>query len=169
MKWSRQEKIDFHKATEKIIRKAWGGKFVLEVSGESEFAVYFKGKTFTVFFDVDPRKKGTHWTVFAIKLPLGGSNTSKVNWTKQEITLDSEDLQPSDKGAGVGVKMDITAHEFGHTNVEPDEYLATNAYKAQKKSIMNLGNQVKKRHAKHLVEELSKIVPNTKFSVKSIN
>ncbi|WP_217701935.1 peptidoglycan-binding protein [Phaeobacter sp. HF9A] len=167
-KWTSKEQKDFHKETEKIIRKAWGGKFVLAVSGTSDFAKYFKDKTFTVFFDVDPRKKGKHWTVFALKIPKGGSNTSKVNWSKQEITLDTEDLQPEDKGAGGGVKMDVAAHEFGHAIGQPDEYKASNAFHAHKKSIMNLGNQVKKRHAKHLVDELNKMIPDTTFSVKSV-
>lgn len=167
-KWTPKEKKDFHKATEKIIRAAWSGKFVLEVAGTSEFATYFKGKTFSVHFDVDPRKVGNHWTVFAIKIPKGGSNGSKVNWSKQEITLDTEDLQPADKGAGDGVEMDVAAHEFGHAIGQPDEYKATSAFKAHRKSIMNRGNQVKKRHAAHLVKELNKMIPDTTFSVKSV-
>ncbi|MDP5218776.1 peptidoglycan-binding protein [Ruegeria sp. 2205SS24-7] len=168
-KWTSKEKKDFHIETEKIIRKSWGGKFVLDVSGTSDFAKYFAGKKFTVFFDVDPRKKGKHWTVFAMKIPKGGSNVSKVNWGKQEITLDTEDLQPANKGAGDGVKMDVAAHEFGHAIGQPDEYKKSNAFHHHKKSIMNLGNQVKKRHAKHLVEQLNKMIPNTSFSVKSVN
>lgn len=167
-KWTKQEKKDFHTETEKIIRKAWGGKFVLEASGTSDFAKYFKGKTFTVYFDVDPRKKGKHWTANVTKIPKGGSNVSKVKWSSQVIILDSEDLQPADKGAGGGVKMDVAAHEFGHTLGQPDEYKASNAFHSHKKSIMNLGNEVKKRHAKHLVEELSKMIPDTTFSVKSV-
>lgn len=167
-KWTPKEQKDFHKETEKIIRKSWGGKFVLEVSGKSEFAKLFKGKTFTVFFDVDPRKKGKHWTVFAYKIPKGGSNISQVSWSKQEITLDTEDLAPEDKGAGGGVKMDVAAHEFGHSIGQPDEYKKSSAFSAHKKSIMNRGNEVKKRHAKHLVDELNKMIPDTTFSVKSV-
>lgn len=167
-KWTSKEKKDFHVETEKVIRKAWGGKFVLEVSGTSNFAKYFRGKAFTVYFDVDPRKKGKHWTAFAVKIPKGGSNVSKVNWSKQEITLDTEDLQPADKGAGGGVKMDVAAHEFGHAIGQPDEYKASSAFNHHKKSIMNLGNEVKKRHAKHLVLELNKMIPDTTFSVKSV-
>jgi peptidoglycan hydrolase-like protein with peptidoglycan-binding domain len=167
-KWTSKEKKDFHKETEKIIRKAWGGKFVLDVSGSSDFAKFFAGKPFTVFFDVDPRKKGKHWTANVIKIPKGSSNTSKVNWSKQEITLDTEDLQPADKGAGGGVKMDVAAHEFGHAIGQPDEYKDTSSHKHHKKSIMNRGNEVKKRHAKHLVDELNKMIPDTAFSIKSV-
>lgn len=168
-KWTSKEQKDFHIETEKIIRKSWGGKFVFAVSGTSDFAKYFADKPFTVFFDVDPSKKGKHWTVFAIKIPKGGSNTSKVNWSKQEITLDTEDLAPTDKGAGGGVKMDVAAHEFGHAIGQPDEYKKSSAYNHHKKSIMNLGNEVKKRHAQHLVDELNKMIPNTTFSVKRVN
>jgi len=167
-KWTSKEQKDFHKETEKIIRKAWGGKFILEVSGTSDFAKFFAGKTFTVMFDVDPRKKGKHWTATVTKIPKGGSSVSSVLWSKQEITLDTEDLQPADKGAGGGVKMDVAAHEFGHTIGQPDEYKATNSFHTHKKSIMNRGNEVKKRHAKHLVDELNKMIPDTTFSVKSV-
>lgn len=167
-KWTAKEKKDFHKETERVIRAAWSGKFILEVMGDSDFAKYFKNKTFKVMFDVDPRKTGKHWTVNAIKVPKGGSNTSSVNWGKQEITLDTEDLQPADKGAGDGVKMNVAAHEFGHAIGQPDEYKATSAFKMHKKSIMNRGNQVKKRHAEKLVAELDQMIPGTTFSVKSV-
>ncbi|MFC6638843.1 peptidoglycan-binding domain-containing protein [Sulfitobacter sediminilitoris] len=143
-KWTSKEKSDFHKETEKIIRKAWGGKFILEVSGTSDFAKYFAGKIFTVLFDVDPRKKGKHWTAKIVKIPKGSSLVSNVVWSKQEINLDTEDLQPADKGAGGGVKMDVAAHEFGHAIGQPDEYKSTSSHKHHKKSIMNRGNEVKK-------------------------
>ncbi|MEX0320426.1 MAG: hypothetical protein AB3N21_20930 [Ruegeria sp.] len=176
-KWTPKEKKDFHVAIEKTIRKAWNGKFVLTVKGKSEFAAHYKGKTLTVHFDVDPVSSGAHWTVTAAKIPKGDFHGSKVNWGKQTIELDTEDMNPAKKkGAPKGVTQDPAAHEFGHAigNAtgspagHADEYKKTSAYKHHKKSIMNVGMKVKKRHADYLVIELNKIIPDTTFVVKSV-
>lgn len=176
-KWTAKEKKDFHKEIEKVIRKAWGGKFKLEVSGKSEFAQYYAGKQFTVNFDVDPKSAGAHWTVKAIKIPKGGFNGSWVNWSKQEMQLDTEDAREINKGGGKGVKQSGAAHEFGHAIgnskhadgvTHGDEYKASSAFKAHKKSIMHSGMKLKKRHADFLVKELSKVIPDTTFKVKAV-
>ncbi len=175
--WTSKEKKKFHKAIEKVIRKAWSGKFILEVSGDSDFAKYFEDKTFKVKFDVDPKSAGAHWKVNAVKVPKGCFNGSVVNWSKQEMTLDTEDMNEVDKGGGPGVKQSGAAHEFGHAvgnskhkgaSGHGDEYKKTSAYKAHKKSIMHSGMKVKKRHADYLVSELNKIIPDTRFKVKSV-
>ncbi|RUS60912.1 hypothetical protein EGN72_06965 [Pseudorhodobacter sp. E13] len=175
-KWTSGEKKKFHQALEKVIRKAWNGKFVLTVTGKSEFATYFKGKTFDVMFDVNPKTSGAHWKVKAIKVPKGDFSVSSVNWNAMEMTLDTEDTVEVDKGAGGGAKQSGAAHEFGHaigntTKVKGghgDEYSSSSAYKAHKKSIMHSGMQVKKRHADYLVSELNKLIPDTTFAVKSV-
>jgi putative peptidoglycan binding protein len=175
--WTSNGKKNFHKELEKVIRKAWSGKFVLSVSGTSEFAKYFKDQTFDVKFDVDPKSSGAHWAVKAVKVPKGQFNGSVVNWSKREMTLDTEDMNEIDKGGGPGVKQSGAAHEFGHAlgnskhagaSGHGDEYKNTSAYKAHKKSIMHSGMKLKKRHADHLVTELNKMIPNTQFSVKSV-
>ncbi|WP_299148569.1 hypothetical protein [uncultured Tateyamaria sp.] len=174
--WTSKEKKDFHKEIERVIRKAWNGKFVLSVSGTSDFANYFKDKPFVVKFDIDPKTSGAHWKVTAVKVPKGKFNGSVVNWGKQEMTLDTEDTVEVNKGGGKGVKQSGAAHEFGHaignSKHSPaghgDEYKSSSAFKDHKKSIMHSGMTIKKRHADYLVIELNKMIPDTTFSVKSV-
>jgi len=175
--WTSKGKKKFHTEIEKIIHKAWCGKFILEVTGTSDFAKYVKGKKFTVYFDVDPKSSGAHWAVTAVKVPKGQFNGSVVNWSQQKMTLDTEDMNEVDKGGGPGVKQSGAGHEFGHAlgnskhagaSGHGDEYKDTSAYKAHKKSIMHSGMTLKKRHADYLVTELNKMIPDTTFAVKSV-
>ena len=49
-----------------------------------------------------------------------------------------------------------------------DEYPDSSPYKDEKESMMNIGSELKKRHADHLILELNKIIPDTTFAVKDI-
>lgn len=175
--WTPREKKNFHKEIEKCIRKAWNGKFILEVDGTSDFAKFYKKKTFTVKFDIDPKDSGAHWKVTAIKVPKGGFSQSVVRWNKMEIVLDTEDTVEVTKAKSApGDKQSGAAHEFGHAignskhvaGGHGDEYKNSSAYKAHKRSIMHSGMQIKKRHADYLVKELSKVIKDTTFKVKSV-
>lgn len=166
--WTSAEKRAFHKNIEKVIRAAWGGKFVLDVGGKSDFAKYYDKKRFTVKFDIDPKSSGAHWTVEAIKIPKGNFSRSWVNWGTQTIQLDTEDMVEVDKGGGKGVKQSGAAHEFGHTIKSPDEYIGDTFHRFQKKSIMNRGMQIKKRHAAYLVDQLNRMIPDTRFKVVKV-
>ncbi len=167
-KWTSKEKKAFHKNIEKVIRAAWGGKFVLDVDGDSDFAKYYDKKPFSVKFDIDPKNSGAHWTIQAIKIPKGGFSRSWVNWGKQTIQLDTEDMVEVNKGGGTGVTQSGAAHEFGHTIKSPDEYIGITFHRFQKKSIMHSGMKIKKRHAKYLVDQLNKMIPGTKFKVTKV-
>jgi hypothetical protein len=176
-KWGPLEKKAFHRGIEKVIRKAWSGKFVLEVSGESDFAKWFAGKTLDVKFDIDAKKSGAHWKVKAFKVPKGTAKTSKVNWPKMIIQLDTEDTKGQIMPEGeVGETQTPAAHEFGHaignTKHIPgghgDEYKDTSQYRIHRRSIMHSGMKIKYRHADYLVSELNKMIPQTTFSVKSV-
>ena len=70
------------------------------------------------------------------------------------------------------------AHEFGHAvgnskhaasgHGHGDEYKDGSDYKEERASMMNWGTELKKRHADHIIWELNKIIPNTRFEVKSV-
>lgn len=170
--WTTKQKNTFHKQIEAAIRKTWSGKFVLEASGTSDFAQAMKGKALTVYFDVDPVTSGAHYTVIANKIPAGKWSGSKVSPSKMTIVIDTEDMKPEKKkGAPAGEKQTVASHEFGHAIKAAgwsDEYKPGHVHKKDTRSIMNVGSRVRKRHAGHICSELSKIIPNTTFSVKSI-
>jgi LysM repeat protein len=178
-KWTSKEKKDFHNAADKAIWARWSGKFKLTVSGASDFARAYKDTVFNVNFDIKYVTSGGHWTVTVTKVPKGSkSPTSSVDWNGQKIKLDSEDTKLKDL-RGTGKKEDKQspfAHEFGHAvgnskhgpAAHGDEYKAGHANFADKESMMNIGNQLKKRHADHLILELNKMIKDTTWTVKSV-
>ncbi len=171
-KWTSKEQTRFHDKADKAIWKKWSGKFLVQVLGSSDFARVFKDTTFKVNFDIEKVTSGGHWTVTVNKLKRGRFERSSVDWDKQTIALDTEDLKLAAKVSeeGRGLQKAIT-HEFGHAvggHGNLDEYPPSSPHYSQVKSLMNLGSQLKKRHADHIMAELSKMIPDTKFAVKSV-
>ncbi len=178
-KWTGKEKKDFHNAADKAIWARWSGKYKITCSGTSDFARVYKDTVFDVSFDIKYVKSGGHWKVTVTKVPKGSkSPTSSVDWNKQTINLDSEDTKLKDL-QGTGKKEDKQspfAHEFGHAVGNSkhgpaghgDEYKKSSGHFADKSSMMNIGNKLKKRHADHLIMELNKMIKSTTFSVKSV-
>ncbi|MEM6618815.1 MAG: LysM peptidoglycan-binding domain-containing protein [Pseudomonadota bacterium] len=175
-KWTANEKKNYHNNIDKAIWAKWSGKYVLSVSGDSDFARAFATTEFDVSFDIKRVSSGGHWNVNVTKIPKGDWKGSKVNWTTQTITLDSEDHVAVVKDAATGTKQKGAVHEFGHAigntshieHMHADEYKDASAYKADIKSMMNCGMELRKRHADHLISELNKMIPKTTWKVKAI-
>ena len=178
-KWTNKEKADFHKAADQSIWKRWSGKYKITCSGTSDFAKACKGFVFDVSFDIKKVSSSGHWKVTVTKVPKGSkSPTSSVNWSKQVIKLDTEDTKLRDlRGTGKDKdKQSPFAHEFGHAvgnatgapSGHADEYKSSSPYKAEKESMLNIGNELKKRHADHIILMLDKMIKDTKFTVKSV-
>lgn len=175
--WTSKQKIDFHNKVDQGIWKYWSGKFTLSVSGTSAFARVYEDCDFQVSFDIKYATSGGHWQVTVTKIPTGTNKTSSVDWGAQTIELDTEDtvLRVRDKD-GKKFKQLPAAHEFGHavgnSKFGPaghgDEYTVTSAYKDEHSSMMNVGMQLDKRHADHLIIELNKMIPDTEFKVKKV-
>jgi hypothetical protein len=100
-----------------------------------------------------------------------------VNWNDQTIDLDTEDTQTVTREEGGKKHKQVpAAHEFGHaagnSKFGPaghgDEYPDSSPYKDEKESMMNIGSELKKRHADHLILELNKMIPDTTFAIKDI-
>ena len=71
---------------------------------------------------------------------------------------------------------DIGAHEFGHAignsiaiGHEGDEYVAGKAHNADIRSIMNVGHGLRRRHFETIIDELNKMVPGARFSVRAVS
>ncbi|MEM8577875.1 MAG: LysM peptidoglycan-binding domain-containing protein [Pseudomonadota bacterium] len=178
-KWTSKEKTKFHNDADKIIWKRWSGKFKITCAGTSDFARVYKDTVFNTNFDIKRVTSSGHWTVTVTKVPAGSkSPQSSINWGTQVVNLDSEDMAKRDlRGTGKDKdKFDPVAHEFGHTAgnskfgpaARGDEYPAGHANFLDKASIMNIGNQVRKRHADHLILMLNKMIKDTTWSVKSV-
>jgi LysM domain-containing protein len=174
--WTSAQKKKFHNDVDKAIWKAWSGKFKIKVEGKSEFAKAFADTTFKVNFDIKKVSSGGHWTVKVLKIAMGGGHErSEVKWNSQVIHLDTLDTVVRVRTKeGKKFKQVTAAHEFGHAIGNTvvldrgDEYHVDHAHEFERKSMMNVGMQLKKRHARTLVEELNKMIPDTKFKVVGV-
>ncbi|PIT59688.1 hypothetical protein [Snodgrassella alvi] len=104
-----------------------------------------------------------------------GSETSYIIWDQRIISLDTEDIKSNYKGY-FGFKdyyQFSIAHEFRHTvgNVliigHSDEYhddsRINGGFKQDYPSIMNVGNELRKRHLDYMTNQLNTMLPNTTF------
>jgi len=176
-KWTSEEKAQFHNQSDKLIWKAWSNKFRLKCKGTSDFADKHKSDTFLVNFDIKKVTSAGNWKVDVNKIPTGQTGPSYVIWALKKISLDSEDVVIRKRTENGKIYGQIpVSHEFGHTvgnsvywNLHGDEYKAESTFVLDKDSIMNIGNQLRKRHLDHLLNVLndasSPLIPNTEFYV----
>ncbi|MCO6517503.1 MAG: hypothetical protein J6582_01060 [Snodgrassella sp.] len=173
--WTIKEKRKFHQSADFLISKIWGNYFKLKIRGLSNFAVKHKNSIFTVDFDIKWVLTNPHWTVNVTKIAPGGFETSYVIWGQRMINLDTEDLKSTYQGY-----FDLKeyyqfpiAHEFGHTvgNIpiigHSDEYHNNDSinggFKLDYPSVMNIGNELRRRHLDYILKQLNTMLPNTTF------
>lgn len=173
--WTTSQKRNFHDRVDKLIWSNWGGKHKIKVNGTSEFAKKYAKESFTVYFDIKWVLNQPHWNVNVTKIPSKGFVTSNVLWNSREINLDTEDTVFTYKGSYKNKKhyQYPVLHEFGHATgntiklpgMHGDEYKVSSAFFLDKTSIMNIGNELKKRHLDYIVQQLNTMIPNTRFYV----
>lgn len=180
--WTLVEKRKFHQMADNLIWKKWSGFFRLKVSGISAFAQKHRNTTFTVNFDIKWVLEKPHWNVHVTKIIPGGFERSNVNWTDKIINIDTEDtkivVHPQN---GKNYRQYPIAHEFGHTmgntysaligqkSIHGDEYNTdiriNGGFFLDRLSIMNIGNDLRKRHLDFILLELNSMLANTQFYI----
>ncbi|CAA0220465.1 conserved hypothetical protein [Tenacibaculum maritimum] len=172
-RWTYSEKQDFHKKVDNLIWNSWGEHFFLKVKGTSNFATRNAKKRWDVNFDIEWVPYGEHWKVNVTKYPFNyiGNPRSKVKWYQKEIILDTKDTSLRKRlRQGSNYYQYPVVHEFGHTAGNSvavghgDEYNPSSAYLSDKYSIMNIGNELRDRHLDYILQELSTLISNTRFS-----
>ena len=165
--WTTNEQKTFHAAVFKQVTSTWNYKWRLDVRGTAPFAR--KHKHAYVNFDIRRVDTDQHWTVDVRKMPPGSNPTSfisNVDRPALKINLDSADLDSytPTNDAGKSHKFRAVPHEFGHTfpGVE-DEYIAGAADLADTNSIMNIGNEIRSRHLKPILDSLNTMIPDCEF------
>ena len=176
--WTYTERSRFHNQIDRSIWEGWSSRFVLGVQGTSPFALNHKKDSFRINFDVKWVLKDGHWKVEVNKVLPGQFRTSSVNWANRIISLDTEDVNARQHlyGSETFAQYPIR-HEFGHavgnsTYAYPsghgDEYKSISPYVGDRSSMMNIGNQLRQRHADYMIRELNQMVPNTTFYLKKL-
>lgn len=165
--WTPAEETKFHAAVVSQVSKTWNYKVRLTVSGTAAFARKFKHAY--INFDIRRVTTAQHWSVNVRKMPKGSSPTSfisNVDRPSLEVNLDTADFSsytPSN-AAGKSHKFFAVPHEFGHTfpGVD-DEYVAGATNLADTNSIMNIGNEIRSRHLKPILDSLNTMIPDCEF------
>lgn len=173
--WVYNEKKNFHDSADKLIWNIWSNQIIVKTKGTSSFAQKYASTGFRVNFDIKWVLSGEHWVVEVKKIPPGHFQTSSVNWYSSSITLDTEDINPVNRNrSGVACTQYPVSHEFGHavgnsiyasTSMHGDEYRSTSQYFWDKLSIMNIGDEIRRRHIDFLILELNGLIPNTNFYI----
>lgn len=170
--WNYQEKKAFHQKADQIIWQEWGGHFKMRVSGKSDFAKQHANTIFTLNFDILWELTNPHWVVNVTKIPKNKFKRSNVIWGKNETNLDTEDVNVNNRiRAGKTYKQYPVSHEYGHSsgnvpqNVNHwDEYRSVSNYVSDKKSMMNIGHDLRERHIDYIMTQLNLLIPNTSFT-----
>lgn len=177
--WTYDQKSKFHNELDMLIWKNWGNHFKLKVKGSSDFAVKNQQKTYILNFDIKWVISDQHWIVNVTKIPPDGFMTSNVEWQKREINLDTEDtkLVLKDVFDKRSYYQYPGVHEFGHSignsrfsrkGMHGDEYRLDSGFKLDRSSIMNVGNELRKRHIDYIIAILNSMIPNTEFYIHSL-
>lgn len=164
--WTTPEKRHFHNTLDRHIWGQWSDRLRIYPSGAHDLARRFGASGMRLTFDVRWVTGRGHWTVTVRKLVPGGSYRSNVTFASRTIELDSEDLKAHGvaNAAGKNTTGFRTApHEFGHTIGVDDEYNAGSVNLADTQSVMNIGRQLRSRHAQLIVDTLRRLTPACAF------
>lgn len=147
--WTTIEKDNFIKDFLDAVKKAWGNGTILRTLPDSThiwLAYRFETQIGGWMFD--------HWELTVKK--VSGFAVSKVNLFWGNVTLDSFDLNPTQKnGAPPGLTQRGGVHEFGHMLGLDDEYLK-GSYTSVYDSVMNRGELNYPRHRQYFNDWLDK-------------
>jgi hypothetical protein len=173
--WTIREKRKFHQSADTLISKIWEKYFKLKINDLSNFTVKHQDSIFTINFDIKWVLTNPHWTVNVIKIAPWGVETSYVIWDQRIINLDTEDIKSNYKSyfdLKDYYQFPIT-HKFWHSvgsvpiSGHSDEYHHDNringSFKLGYPSVMNVGNELRKRHLDYILNQLNTMLPNTTF------
>lgn len=178
--WTITQKRKFHSDCDTLIWNHWGQSYFVKVRGTSSFAQRNYNKLFKIKFDIKWDLNNPQWTINATKIPKGGWAQSSIIWAHRVINFDTEDVTPVHKGHG-NMQRGVL-HEYGHViGNSPtahaqvglprrgDEYLndaVTNGgFNTDYKSIMNTGEELRRRHLDYVINQLNLMLPQTTFYI----
>ncbi len=170
--WTYHERRNFHAQADSVIWRSWSAQVTLQASGSSELARRLAQSPIPVNFDIRWVLSDPHWTVTVTKIPAGHFKGSYVLWKARRISLDTEDTVV--RRTGKTTTQLPVAHEFGHaigntrTLRRGDEYKKGHTHYADKTAMMNVGDELRKRYFRTLIEELNEMIPGVTFSVHGI-
>jgi len=163
--WTDKEKKDFHAEVARLIASRIVKKKVKVKAKNACLVNEELDLDFVIGWSLEAHK---HWLVYARKLPAGSTPTtliSEVRAADRLIYLDSADTANYNVCNAANACRDFNAvpHEFIHTMNGPDEYNG-GTYLPDTDSVLNIGNQLRERHIKLLLDELNKMITGYTFT-----
>lgn len=177
-----------------IIYSIWNNKCYFKVRGNSKFANKHKKTRFKLQFKIIwSTSPNSNWKVYIHRK----DTRSYVRQYAREIHFDLFDIDLQEKiGSDGNILQYPVAHEFGHTiglvkfsrpllsfnpnypwgTLHADEY-ETNSSKENKfrrpfindrRSIMNIGNELRERHMDYILQELNTLLLGTEFYISTL-
>jgi len=157
LKWTGVEKSDFAAKSVAHIKEVWDDKFRITTPSKVPREPF---RDVGVMFDIKTYIDGWHsdddYELSVKKIAAGGWQSSCVQHSLGNATLDSEDVVPADKGAGNGKMQRGIVHEFGHMLGLNDEYdtnpnfitkvFANRNWLGDSESVMHSAEAVRARH-----------------------
>ena len=174
--WSEEDKSAFHRAVDRQVWSHWSKKARFMLSPRSgprvsslraELLRRCSNRGLTLSFDIRKVSSGGHWKVDVIRLSSDQTGRAEVDFTARIMTLFHNDTEPSraTNGAGASSARFMTVpHEFGHTLDVDDEYERSSRFLPDRKSVMNIGTEIRPRHLRLLGATLEKLVPGCAFT-----
>lgn len=179
--WTFEAKAQFTREAFDRIYQLWSNKAYVTVRGNVPFVQAYAGVPFTIRVQVQEVTSGEHWKVKVQKVPLAIDVIPYVLWYKKEIFLTSNSLRSEPmtiydrdhKNIGL-TKQYSVSHEFGHAfgnttksapTLSGDEYKAGHPDFDDFESIMNIGNEVRRRHYTHVKGLLEQMIPGAVFDL----
>lgn len=138
--WFEHEKHAYVQEFEEMINKAWGNNRVLKELSENQ-RVHLDIRFQSI---IDKWSFNENWEVHVTKIGEGKFYQSHLNPITGKVTLDSEDVVPLEREAGI-VQRGIV-HEFGHMLGLPDDYAPDSPHFHDVASVMHSGEAIRPRH-----------------------
>jgi hypothetical protein len=137
-RWTDTEQQTYVSGWRDAVQCAWSGRNIHRTGC---------GRNVSIRLDFEMQCGGwmlDHWEITVTKIPAGEFCHSYVNVRSGNVTLDSEDLTPVNKGDPQFQRGVI--HEFGHMLGLEDEYEGDSPHDGDKASVMNFGESIRQRH-----------------------
>lgn len=179
--WTDVEKEYFHVNFNFAISKVWNDRIFISVTGTSDLAKKFIGRSLPFSIEIIQVNYDEHWNVVVFKLNNNDPNSfnkSYILWNSRYIELDSKDTVFATKclGSSKICRQQLgAAHELGHVIGYPlDEYYSEDSDKSitphssDADALMNIGMELRTRYMQNIIERLNRVNPGSIFSVKSI-
>lgn len=179
--WTPRERVAYHRAVDHLVWRYWSFRTFIEVRKTAANLgplAHFSAKGLTMSFDIHRVHVGGQWTILVRKISPDKRPRPRAEcWFQlRKIQLYSEDVNhvhasrfPGDPARTEAPNFYVAPHEFGHalgygySRGDGEERERENPYFADTTSIMNMGEEVRPRHVRLIVETLTKMVPGVEF------